>query len=526
MQSKFVTGPRSAFRFAILIGLLATQAIAAAPSYASVNVSPSSGPPGTTVTVNASGFAPGSNAEIRWDGATLDSFTMPGSGSFSRSIAVPGGAGAGGHTISVCNYCGGGEFEENASAGFNVTSPATPKPTEPPTPTLPPPTPTPIPVCTDLGLGPEGLVIDFDTDTGARGDFAGLKAFDAGAIHIFMEVEIVSPSVAVRSGSQAAQSQQGLEFGSALRPIRILFTDPVQAVGMFVGLEAAPEARGLITATLTAYGYRAGAGPVVVLGTDRVSFPAAPTDLRHCLAVEAAPVDVLTWAFVEYTDSSGTSIAEPRLIDDMTIVPSDVPFPPDLPPVVEITEPEDGVRVIGDEVILRATIRDDRALVVAWAGVNDRGLSVGTSPSAVDPTLYTVAVNIPVSRLRPFLPNIANVGARDTSGQRGDDTITLIYEPPFDAQVMGIEVTQGMRGAIPWRDPPDAPTSLGAETTVHVADRKTVVRVYPWIDFDFTTDTSLPLTAQLFGFRDGVPLPGSPLHPLNSIVLPSPGWTL
>ncbi len=72
MQSKLVTGPRSAFRFTILICLLATQAIAAAPSYASINVSPTSGPPGTTVTVNGSGFAPGFNAEIRWDGATLE----------------------------------------------------------------------------------------------------------------------------------------------------------------------------------------------------------------------------------------------------------------------------------------------------------------------------------------------------------------------------------------------------------------------------------------------------------------------
>jgi len=109
MQFKHLTGRRPAFRFAILISLLATLAIAAAPPYApAVSVSPSGRPPGTTVTVTGSGFAPGFNAEIRWDGATLDSFTMPGSKPFSPSISVPGGAGAGGHTISACNYCGGG----------------------------------------------------------------------------------------------------------------------------------------------------------------------------------------------------------------------------------------------------------------------------------------------------------------------------------------------------------------------------------------------------------------------------------
>ena len=111
MRFKHLTGVGPAFRFAIRISLLGTLAIAAAPQYApAVSVSPSSGPPGTTVTVNGSGFAPGFNAGIRWDGATLNSFTMPGSGSFSRSISVPGGAGAGGHTISACNYFGGGEL--------------------------------------------------------------------------------------------------------------------------------------------------------------------------------------------------------------------------------------------------------------------------------------------------------------------------------------------------------------------------------------------------------------------------------
>ena len=84
----------------------------------------------------------------------------------------------------------------------------------------------------------------------------------------------------------------------------------------------------------------------------------------------------------------------------------------------------------------------------------------------------------------------------------------------FDAQILTMELTQGVRSDLNFRAVPDAGPVIFDDGTVHVKNRRTVVRVYPWIDLD-PGATAPPLTAELRGFRDGAELPGSPLSPVN-----------
>jgi hypothetical protein len=134
-----------------------------------IRINPDNGYVGTTFSVKLKGFTPGFNAAIRWDGVDQVTFTMPASGQYATFLTVPAGAAPGAHTVSACNFCGGGDFEERASTTFTVralprvTLPFTPLPptrtftpippthTPPPPPTrtfTPPPTNTPTPTLT------------------------------------------------------------------------------------------------------------------------------------------------------------------------------------------------------------------------------------------------------------------------------------------------------------------------------------------------------------------------------------------
>lgn len=121
-----------------------------------ISLNPDNGYVGTEFSVKLKGFTPGFNAAIRWDGVDQVTFTMPASGQYATMLTVPAGASPGAHSVSACNYCGGGDFEERASKTFTVrrlprvTVPISPIPPTrtftpvPPTRTFtPPPTHTP-----------------------------------------------------------------------------------------------------------------------------------------------------------------------------------------------------------------------------------------------------------------------------------------------------------------------------------------------------------------------------------------------
>jgi hypothetical protein len=88
-------------------------------------------------------------------------------------------------------------------------------------------------------------------------------------------------------------------------------------------------------------------------------------------------------------------------------------------------------------------------------------------------------------------------------------------EGTFNVQIQALEVTQGVRGDIPSRTAPADDLILLPDDAVHVADRRTVVRAYPWVITGPNT-TVPPLSAQLWAYRGGELLPGSPIHPVNS----------
>lgn len=459
----FASGP---FWVAILLCVVLLTAlnpfrgvgIEAAPLLApSISVSPSSGLAGSTVTVTGSGFTGGFSAAIRWEGTDLQKFTMPKNGSFSEEITIPSGASPGPYTISVCSNCGGGEFEESASVGFKVTEPSpptsTPEPTSvPPKATIPPiatipttslpisePGPPFLPdsICGDLGLGPEAEVLTFDPYdpyfyTTYEAEY-GVR-FDRSA------VANLTPRVAPHSGELAAKSREG-EFGSSMQPIRMLFIRPLQAVGMFVGMEEPVYVDTDVAAVLTVYGLRAGESDLVQLGSDSVSFPALATNIVHCLRYTAEEGDIIVRATLDYVDTSGLSIFEPRWMDDLTMVYAETELPPDLPPQVEITEPEDGAPVIVDGAIgLRAEIVEDRELWRVFLSINSGpGMRSGFLRSSSDPTLYRFEVDIIArSMLRPNEENTLTVIAEDLSGQRDIDSVSFFYESePEPGPILG-----------------------------------------------------------------------------------------
>jgi hypothetical protein len=89
-----------------------------------------------------------------------------------------------------------------------------------------------------------------------------------------------------------------------------------------------------------------------------------------------------------------------------------------------------------------------------------------------------------------------------------------VADGTFNLQIQAVEVTQGVRGDIPARIAPDGDLVLPADGAVHIADRRTVVRVYPWVQTGGSVIVP-PVTAHLWAYRDGELLPGSPISPLN-----------
>ena len=57
-----------------------------------------------------------------------------------------------------------------------------------------------------------------------------------------------------------------------------------------------------------------------------------------------------------------------------------------------------------------------------------------------------------------------------------------VEDGTFNLQIQALELTQGVRGQIPSRAAPAADLRLPSDGAVHVADRRTVVRAYPWVD--------------------------------------------
>ena len=271
-----------------------------------------------------------------------------------------------------------------------------------------------------LALGTGAEVIDFEeSEDGSPIDLAYRDEF---GVRFRNSLRVVDPAVAARSGALVGKSFE-TEFGSSGDPICMEFAEGVLGVGMYVGMEQAVETEGEVTARLDAFGYPDGGTEVVLLGSGTVSFPAGTTPVEHCLSYRAPEGAIITAATVDYLDSSGHSIFEPRLIDDLTLLPSTVELPADLPPVVEITSPAEGEIFTGGELLLRARIVEDRSLRSAgWrleGGRRPGGAALLAVPAG-EPGEYLVVREFVVSEtLVEGAANVFIVGADDASGQRG-----------------------------------------------------------------------------------------------------------
>ncbi|HET7011785.1 MAG TPA: Ig-like domain-containing protein, partial [Anaerolineales bacterium] len=155
---------------------------------------------------------------------------------------------------------------------------------------------------------------------------------------------------------------------------------------------------------------------------------------------------IITRALVEYTDASGASIAERRLIDDLTLVYAEAELPPDAPPVVEITSPTDGSAPSGTTINLRASIWEDRELgEVRYQIDGGEETVLGAPHSLTDPSAYYTGVNFSASLLSPGVPHILTISALDRAGHFASDSVTIILPTPvpsIDIQAVKMEVVQ------------------------------------------------------------------------------------
>lgn len=105
----------------VAVGLAACLLIGAArpPASPALSLNPTIGAPGSFVSASGSGFTPGVDVSLLWDGTTdVGGGTVAADGTVGIGFNVPGGASVGGHSVLLCAFCGQ-NFEE-ATAGFQV----------------------------------------------------------------------------------------------------------------------------------------------------------------------------------------------------------------------------------------------------------------------------------------------------------------------------------------------------------------------------------------------------------------------
>ncbi|GAB2738519.1 hypothetical protein [Sinomonas soli] len=99
--------------------------VSAAQVAAAVTVSPSSGAPGTAITIDGVGYGPNEPVEVMFDGTALTTVTADADGHFSYQGTVPTGAALGEHTVGAASENVGARV-----AAFTVIAASVPTSTE------------------------------------------------------------------------------------------------------------------------------------------------------------------------------------------------------------------------------------------------------------------------------------------------------------------------------------------------------------------------------------------------------------
>jgi hypothetical protein len=421
----------------------------------SISINPTSGIPGTKVTMSGSGWTGNTSGhEIHWDSKTgpiLETFSTNPNGAFTTTFKIPSSASPGQHTIWVCDRCQSViKLMPTlwASVNFNVLLPATPTPTRVP----PTPTPTDVPtVCDSLGI-PGEVVIDFESLAATIVE-RDMEVHPGVFYKGDLQAQVIQPDVATKSSTRALVNTEMMEFGSIGDPLRFGFHYLQDFAGVYVGLNNPRWADGPITATMTARGYPCepdaeghfACAPGIV-GTDSVSFGPDPTPVKECLSVEAQNIFEV---IIDYGPA-----ADPEIIDNLTLRGPEEPEPlpeDDRPPIVTIELPESGVIQPTNQVRLQGEVREDRELAQLRYRVNSGPFhEMGFTSAGLTPEgerLYLFAVDpLPVEEIRTCGDNLVEVVAVDTSE---NEAMGLTAFPVYygDLVVNSVEPVQVIYGA-------------------------------------------------------------------------------
>jgi hypothetical protein len=118
-STSFDVPPIAAGSYTVSIGNASSVSFTVSSSF---TVSPSSGPPGTSVRVRGSGFEPNSSVDLTIDGDPIQSVTTGSDGALSASVQIPVVAG-GPRAISVSGASGSGQATFDVTPTLTVESP-------------------------------------------------------------------------------------------------------------------------------------------------------------------------------------------------------------------------------------------------------------------------------------------------------------------------------------------------------------------------------------------------------------------
>lgn len=450
-----------------------------------------------------------------------------------------------------------GTFNPNGPTSTSIPA-ATATPTVPPTMTPPPSaTPTSLPElsrgtggpCTAAPAGAQ--VVSFDAAPLGGTVSASRDAFAAAEFTANVLTTVDGRASTTGAALQRPSDARGPLYGQA-RAVRLATSilEPLapaswSTVGMFVSMPAGGDPFRL--AAYDGYGREVAAG-VVDGGEISLDWACVSVTAPRIVAVRMTPV-------------SSFSVAVK--FDDFFFVPEESPVP--YHDELEITSPADSSTttraaiIEGSVFTNRPPSRVDlwvrtegsrtgayfaflRAVGIGPFIDSDTGsesLQIEPDPASIFRYRFTYTNTRPPAGTQTYDAFLADglLLERDAVHYAEDSvTITFIAPTPtatptavptprtgpFNVNVRAFEVTQGVRGDIPSR-PVDGGHFL-FETDAHVADRTTVVRVYPWVQF--TDSVGFAVDARLRAFRGGVELPGSPLAPIAPLTGLQRAWTI
>jgi hypothetical protein len=380
------------------------------------------------------------------------------------------------------------------------------------------------PPCGSLSIGRGATLLTFDdVPVGQLTDHYPGVSFAPGTA--FVDI----PTVPTHSGSMALTNAEIstaslTPYASTFsgHPILMNFTQPVLAVGTYVGRQAPSRySYEAVVALLRGYDYDS-MGNISVITSNFIELPGSPTPIDRCLQINAPAGQVIRSAALEFFDSRGNSVVDTRWVDDLTFLPATTTVR-DLPPQVQIQRPVPGATISTDTVYLTANVTEDIRLASVTVAINDNPPETvpeaNISRDALNPNLYHFGITLRTDQLRTFADNIVEVTALDSSSNSGRASTHFTYRPASQLNIFvyhgQTEITQAVQ-------------CMGdnyhcADNSIPLfTDRPTLIRVYPGVEGGSSTSGSTRVEhiggALCLG-DTGAAGCSNPLRPVNGITI-------